>query len=77
MESHNICSRNLSQCEKCPNTEFFLVRIQSEYRKIWTKKNSVSGHFSCSVLLENIDEDIPMSVTLTAPIKDIETASRS
>ena len=77
MESHNICSRNLSQCEKCPNTEFFLVRIQSEYRKIWTKKNSVFGHFLRRVLLENIDEHIPMSVTLTAPTKDIETASRS
>ena len=77
MESHNICSRNLSQREKCPNAEFFLVRIQSEYRKIWTKKNSVFGHFSCSVLLENIDEDIPKSVTLTAPTKDIETASGS
>ena len=45
-------------CEKCPNTEFFLVRIflysevnlqiQFEYRKIWTRKNSVSGHFSRS-----------------------------
>ena len=77
MESHNICSRNFSQCEKCPNMEFFLVRIQSEYRKIWTKKNSVFGHFSRSVLLENIDEDIPMSVTLITPAKDIETASRS
>ena len=45
---------------KCPNTEFFLVRIflysdwtrilvnlriQSEYRKIRTWKNSVFGHF--------------------------------
>ena len=77
MESHNICSSHLSQCEECPNMEFFLVRIQSEYRKIWTKKNSVFGHFSRSVLLENIDEDIPMSVTLITPAKDIETASRS
>ena len=44
--------------EKCPNTELFLVHIflyldliririfQSEYRKIWTRKNSVFGHFS-------------------------------
>ena len=31
--------------EKCPNTEFFLVRIQSEYRKIKTRKNSVFVHF--------------------------------
>ena len=47
--------------EKCPNTELFLVRIflyfdwrvnlriQSEYRKIGTRKNSIVGHFSCSV----------------------------
>ena len=48
----------LSLCEKCPNTDFFLVRIsglntklniQSECGKIQTKKNSVFGHFSCSV----------------------------
>ena len=31
--------------EKCPNTEFFLVRIQSECEKIRTWKNSVFGHF--------------------------------
>ena len=35
--------------EKCPNMELFLVRIQSEYRKIRTRNNSVFGHFSCSV----------------------------
>ena len=56
--------------EKCPNTEWFLVRIflysywirrftsqiyevnlriQSEYRKIRTRNNSVFGHFPCSV----------------------------
>ena len=50
--------------EKCQNAEFFLVcvflylnwirkftpyhRIQSLYRIIWTRKNSVLGHFSCS-----------------------------
>ena len=34
--------------EKCPNTQFFLVRIQSEYRKMRTRKNSVFGHFSRS-----------------------------
>ena len=50
--------------EKCPNTEFFLVRIflysdwirrftvnlriQSEHRKIRTRKNFVFGHFSRS-----------------------------
>ena len=32
--------------EKCPNTELFLVRIQFKYRKIWTRNNSVFGHFS-------------------------------
>ena len=31
--------------EKCPNKEFFLVPIQSEYRKIRTRKNSVFEHF--------------------------------
>ena len=36
--------------EKCLNTELFLVRIKSEYRKIQTRKNSVFGHFSRSVL---------------------------
>ena len=35
--------------EKCANTEFFLVRIQSEYRKLRTRKNSIFGHFSRSV----------------------------
>ena len=50
--------------EKCPNTEFFLarifllsdfiygenLRIHSEYRKTRTRKNSVFGHFSRSVI---------------------------
>ena len=43
---------NSALCEKCPNTVFFLVRIfciRSEYRKIWTRKNSVFRHFSRSV----------------------------
>ena len=44
--------------EKCPNTELFLVRIflysdciriQSEYRKMRIRNNSVFGHFSRSV----------------------------
>ena len=51
---------NDRQREKCPNTEFFLVRIfphlnwirrdtfQSECGEMRTRKNSVSGHFSCS-----------------------------
>ena len=55
MFSYETLTRAL--CEKCPNTEFFLVFIfphsvslciQSEYRKIRTRKNSVFGHFSRS-----------------------------
>ena len=56
--------QNVSLGEKCPNTELFLVRIflysdwiwtvslriQSEYRKIRTRNNSVFGRFSRSVL---------------------------
>ena len=42
----------LSLREKCPNTELFLVRIQSECRNIRTRNNSVFGHFSRSVLLQ-------------------------
>ena len=37
--------------EKCPNTEFFLVRILSECDKIRTRKNSVFEHFSRSEFL--------------------------
>ena len=36
---------------KCPNTELFLVGIQSECGKIRTRNNSVFGHFSRSVYL--------------------------
>ena len=47
-----ILSKCQCQCatlrKKCPNTEFFLVHIQSEYGKILTRKNSVFGHFSHS-----------------------------
>ena len=39
--------------EKCPHTEFFLVRIQSECGKIQTRKNSVFGHFSRNVALNS------------------------
>ena len=56
---HGNCTRNITfifwandlNCawrplrEKCPNTELFLVRIQSEYRKIRIRNNSVFGHF--------------------------------
>ena len=34
--------------------ELFLVRIQSKYRKIQTRNNSVFGHFSRSVYNDNI-----------------------
>ena len=34
--------------EICPNTEFFLVRIQSKCGKIRSKKSFVFGHFSRS-----------------------------
>ena len=63
-----FCSIELSLREKCPNTELFLVRIflymdwirrfmvnlriQSKYRKIWTRNNSVFGHFSRSVCID-------------------------
>ena len=54
-----MTAQYVSLREKCPNTELFLVRIflyldcriQSEYRKIRTINNSVFGHFSRSVFL--------------------------
>ena len=50
--SWQILSKRLlvTLSEKCPNTEFFMVRIQAEYGKIWTRKNSVFGHFSRRVI---------------------------
>ena len=53
----------MTLCENCPNKEFFLVCIflyldwirrftfciQSKYRKIWTRKNSLFWHFSRSL----------------------------
>ena len=44
----------ISLCEKCPNTEFFLVRVQPEYEKIRTRKNSALGHFSRRVWLTGL-----------------------
>ena len=38
-----------SLSENCPNTEFLLVRIQSKYGKMRTRKSSVFRHFSRSV----------------------------
>ena len=42
------------------NTEIYFVniRIQSENREIRTRKNSVFGHFSCSVILSNCLESV-------------------
>ena len=37
--------------EKCPNTEFFLVRIQSECGEIRARKNSVFRLFSRSATI--------------------------
>ena len=37
-------------CEVCPNTEFFLVRIFPHSDWIRSRKNSVFGHFSRSVI---------------------------
>ena len=39
MGNHYV-HQKLSLREKCPNTELFLVRIQSEYRKIRTRNSS-------------------------------------
>ena len=47
----NGCSYSLR--EKCPNMELFLVRVQSEYRKIRTRNNSVFGQFSRSESYQN------------------------
>ena len=47
--------------EKCPNTEFFLVRIfffRTEYRKIQTRNNSVFGHFLRSEKLSYLDRNL-------------------
>ena len=57
--SKTLGIKNHTLCEKCPNTEFFLVCIflfrteydlciQSKCRKIGTRKRSVFGHFSRS-----------------------------
>ena len=61
--------------EKCPNAEFFLVRIfphsvvslriQSECGKIRTRKNSESGHFSRSVTVKVFDTNSHNSLGVT------------
>ena len=42
----SVFSRIPTEYGDLSNTEFFLVRIQSEYRKILTRKNSFFGRFS-------------------------------
>ena len=42
----SVFSRIPTEYGDLPNTEFFLVRIQSEYGKILTRKNSFFGCFS-------------------------------
>ena len=44
--------KRITLCEKCPNTEFFwsvFSCIYFKYRKIWTRKTSIFGHFSRNV----------------------------
>ena len=41
---------------------FFCIR--TEYRKIWTRKNSVFGHFSCSEILEKSLKHPPISLKI-------------
>ena len=45
---------NRSLHEKCPNTEFFLVRIFPHSDWIRTRKNSVFGHFSRSEIVPRV-----------------------
>ena len=47
-ESNQSSMIEYSLREKCPNTDFFLVRIFPHSDWIRTRKNSVSGHFSRS-----------------------------
>ena len=51
----SLCTTDPALHEKCPNTEFFLVRTQSEYGKIRTRKNAVIGHFSRSAEVAGLD----------------------
>ena len=52
----------ITLCKRCPNTEFFLIRIshiQSKYGKIRTRKNSIFGHFLHSVSMPNCEVYFP------------------
>ena len=46
--------------ENCPSAELFLARLQSEYRKIRTRSNSVFGHFSRNVFTECSLQNTPV-----------------
>ena len=48
---------------KCPNAEFFPVRIPSEYRKIRTRKNSVFADSSRSVIFNDLLVNVFKSLT--------------
>ena len=77
--------------EKCPNAEFFLVRIflysiysvhlriQSEYRNIPTRKNPVFGHFSrsASEVNDKIIFDVVFKISVIGVVSDYHFWSRS
>ena len=48
-----FCLALASLREKCPNTELFFS-IQSKYRKMRTRNNSVFGHFSRSDIFKKL-----------------------
>ena len=54
-------------CEKCPNAEFFLVRIflySVQIKEISDQKNSVFGHFSRSVHLVEMLKQFAVSLDI-------------
>ena len=52
---------------------FFCIR--TEYRKIWTRKNSAFGHFSCSEILEKSLKHPPLSLKINH--KNLENTTYS
>ena len=52
------------------NTAIYFVnlRIQSEYRKMWTRNNSVFGHFSRSVRFNHLLESNHLMLSLVGKI---------
>ena len=69
-----ICNGNFIG-EKVPNTEFFLVRFQPEYRKIRLRKNSVFGQYSRSVFYAN--NQLVKAVTVFAKMFHRKCLARS